>query len=215
MIKDMVRNMARNCANSMNGGLSTRWAYRFDGVDDYGVLANRAINPDGDNNFVFWSPDESASSTTIISQNVSGVISSREFQLYISSSGTLEIIFGGQVTQLCTRLEGYKPNKKYYLDLKGNTFTLAEGARTNIVRTSSFVKGSAREPNAVTVIGARTNGSVGAYSVFSKGLQYDLEINGTLWPIADRNQTIQPSIPAGNPLTLVNTTSAGWEEISV
>lgn len=208
--RPVVRSVCRNITGS-----TQRWALNFDGVGIRGVLANRAINVDGDNTFEFWSPDSFASASTVIAQNISNTSASREFHLYVSNVGGLEIIFGGTVTLLCTAAQGFEPNKKYWLSLVGATFTLAKESNTNIIRTGSYVKGVAREPLAVTCIGARTDGAIGTYSIFAKGIQRDVKINGTLWPMADRNQSIQPSVPAGNNMTISNATSANWVKVSV
>ena len=190
--RPVVRGVCRNIAAS-----TKRWALNFDGVGVRGQLANRAINPDGDNTFVFWSPDASAMSQVVISQNISNIISEREFQLYDNASGSLEIIFGGQVTTFCSRAQGYEPNKKYWLKLVGSTFSLAKDNELNVIRSGTLVKGAAREPLSLTVIGARTAGAVGTYSIFSKGIQRDIKINGKLYPMRDYNQAIQLPLPTG------------------
>jgi hypothetical protein len=77
------------------------------------------------------------------------------------------------------------------------------------VRTGTFTRGAAREPAAPTLIGCR-----GTFSQFFRGLQYDIRINGTLWEMGNRNESIQPSTPAGNNMTLVNTTSDRWEQVA-
>lgn len=175
-----------------------RWALNFDGVGVRGQLANRIINPDGDNSFEFWSPDiQNSTSGTIISQNISNVISDREFQLFDNTNGTLALVYGGQSTDLCSRAQGYEPNKKYWLEFTGNSFALSKGVKANIIKSGSFLRGVAREVNALTVIGARTAGSIGNYTIFSKGIQRDVRINGKLYPMRDYNQAIQLPMPTG------------------
>jgi len=192
---------------------NTRYAYNMDGIDDRWTLANRAINPDGDNAFEFYSPNLVASASTIIAQNISNTAASREFHLYAGvNSASLSVIWGGVETVLCTAAQGYEPNKKYWLNFAGSSFTLAKGTKSNVIRSASFTRGLSREPSAPTIIGARQNGA-GVFAVPFIGLQYDIKINGTLWSMADRNQSIQPSIPAGNNMTGANLNPDRWVEI--
>lgn len=188
------------------------FAYNFDGIDDRGVLATRAINPDGDNVFEFWSPSGSTGGI-IIAQNISATESAREFHLWRGASGELNVTFGGVTTRIATVGEGFKPATKYGLALIGTTAQLFEGGLNGtLVRNTTFTRGTAREPTASTLIGCRAAGA-GAFANFFQGLQYDIMINGTLWEMGDRNQVIQPSLPAGNPMTLFNTTSDRWQAV--
>jgi hypothetical protein len=123
------------------------------------------------------------------------------------------IVFGGVSTVLLTIAQGYKDSTRYGLTLIGNTFQIFEGGLDGtLVRTAAFTRGAAREPTAQTLIGCR-GANAGAFTQFFQGLQYDIRINGTLWEMGNRNEAIQPSTPAGNNMTLVNTTSDRWSEI--
>lgn len=170
-----------------------RWALNFDGVGVRGVLANRAINIDGDNTFEFYSSNPGIA--TIISQSISAVSTSREFQLY-NDANALVLNFGGSVLPLCTEAQGFEPNKKYWLTLIGNIYSLYKNSPTNLLISSGFNRGAAREPTAVTLIGCRGN-NAGAFSVYFQGIQRDIKINGIRWPMADRNQDIQLPSPTG------------------
>lgn len=189
---------------------NTRYAYNMDGIDDRWTLANRAINPDGDNTFEFFTGGNTNS--TIIAQNISATSTSREFQLYIGATPSLVIIFGGSITTLLTEAEGAKLNTKYFLNLTGSNYTVAEGISSNIIKNGAFIRGAAREPSAPTIIGARQNGA-GSFAAYLAGLQRDIKINGTLWKMDQRNQAIQPSIPAGNNMTGANLNPDRWVEI--
>lgn len=189
-----------------------RWVYNFDGIDDRGVLAFRAINPDGDNTFEFWKP--SNPNCTIIAQGIASNGAAREFQIWQGASRELNLVYGGVNTNaICTVAQGYTDGSKYFLTLEGTTATLAKDTPQNIIRTTTFTRGTAREPSASTLIGCR--GNDGSFTGFAQGLQYDVKINGILWPMSERNQTIQQSVPSGNNMTLFNTTSDRWQEVLV
>lgn len=193
-------------AHGKTGIEPSRFVYNNDGVDDYAVLANRAINPDGDLSLEFWSPNQSASAQSVIAQNFNDAGASREFHLYVTGGSTLELIWGGTVTVLLTAAQGYEPNKKFFVNFVGNSFSVAKNEASNIIRTSTFTRGAVREPTALTSIGARCGGSIGVYFVLYRGIQRDIKINGTLYPIADRNQTIQLPNPTGLGAELITPT---------
>lgn len=190
------------------------FAYNFDGVDDRGVLANRAINVDADNSFEFWTgPNHTG---VIIAQSISSSVSGREFTLVqtTTSDGRLELIVGGVSTTLITLAQGFKFNTRYGLSLVGTNFQLFEGGLSGtLARASTFTKGAAREPSALTIIGARENG-VGVFAVFFSGLQYDVRINGSLWVMGSRDSATQVSTPLGNTMTLFNTATARWQQVA-
>lgn len=176
-----------------------RWALGFDGVGVRGVLTNRAINPDGDNTFEFYAPSIAGGLQSIIMQTVSISGSGREFGLYFDSNlngGTLIMNFGGAFNGLCNASQGFEVGKKYFLSLVGNTFTLAKGVQSNVIRSGAITKGAVREPSVITYIGALPNGS-GGFSSYFVGIQRDVKINGVRWPMADRNQAIQLPQPSG------------------
>lgn len=174
-----------------------RWVYNFDGIDDRGKLQFRAINIEGDNTFEFWTPTNFTLNATIISQSISTAGNLREFQFGVDIGGVMYVGFGGIYTTVFTAAQGLKPATKYGVTLIGTQFSIFEGGLGGVlVKQSPFAKGAAREPSAVTLIGCRGNGA-GSYFQFFNGLQYDLKINGTLWPMADRNQPIQLPSPSG------------------
>jgi hypothetical protein len=189
------------------------FAYNFDGIDDRGVLTTRAINIEGDNTFEFWSPASLAVSQAIIAQNISATLTSREFTLFVDGNVGLSILFGGTITVIMTIAQGFKPTTRYGLTLIGNQAQVFEGGLNGtLVRTTTFTRGTAREPTAQTLIGCRGNGA-GVFTLFFQGPQYDIRINGVLWEMGNRNEAIQPSTPAGNSMTLVNTTSDRWQQV--
>lgn len=188
-----------------------RYAPFFDGVTQYGVLAQRAIDPDGDIDIEFYKWHDGIG--TIVAQNINGAQSEREFQLWQGAGKELQITIGGESTFLASVEQGYTLGSRYYLKVTGNTATLAKDSVSNVISSRQIVRGAIREPLAITTVMARTNGSVGSVSVFSGGLQYYVKINGTTWPMATRNNPMQPSIPAGNPLTIINHTDAMWRQV--
>lgn len=192
-------------------GAGLRWAYNMDGIDDRWTLANRAINPDGDIDIEFYSPID-AVQRTIIAQNISTTPANVEFQLFISgSTGNLGLNIGGAVVA-AANAGTFLAGEKLRLTLSGASLNVykASGA---LVKATTYTRGLAREPLAVTSVGARTSGAAGVYSEYFRGLQYNVKINGTLWPMADRNQAVQPSIPAGNNMTGANLNPDRWVEI--
>jgi hypothetical protein len=214
MLRSVMRPVMRPVMRSVLGGARQCFAYNFDGIDDRGVLANRAINIEGDNTFEFWSPASLAASQAIIAQNILSPVSAREFQLFVDGGVGLALVFGGAVSGIMTIVQGLKPATRYGLTLVGTTLQLFEGGLSGtLVRTVSFTRGAAREPTAPTLVGCRGNGA-GVFVNFFSGLQYDIRINGTLWEMGNRNEAIQPSTPAGNDMTLVNTTSDRWQQVA-
>jgi len=189
---------------SLTKGIATRgisvserqcWAYNFDGIDDRGVLANRAINIEGDNSLEFWSPNTlSGVARVIIAQNVTGTA---EFILQVSTSNIMQLNFGNAFNNLLTIAQGFKPSTRYGLTLIGTEAKVYEGGLAGtLVNTTAFVRGAVREPTAPTIIGARQSGA-GNFVNFFSGLQYDIKINGVLWEMGDRNQSIQLPTPTG------------------
>jgi hypothetical protein len=205
VVKSVCRNITR---------LGQRWALNFDGIGIRGVLANRAINVDGDIDIEFYSPSNFATFYTLISQNISTNAGFIEFRLIAFTSATpvLQLVVGGQVTDILTEVQGLRPNSKYRMTLIGNNLKVYFNGV--VIRDYIFTRGSQREPTAKTSIGAQTNGVIDTYYRFFSGIQRDVKINGTLWAISDRNQSIQPSVPAGNNMTISNATSANWVEVS-
>jgi hypothetical protein len=187
------------------------WAYNFDGIDDRGQLTFRAINIEGDNSLEFFSPNAlNGVVRVIIAQNVTGTA---EFILQVSTSNILQLNFGNAFTNLLTIAQGFKPSTRYGLTLIGTEAKVYEGGLAGtLVNTTAFVRGAVREPTAPTIIGARQSGA-GNFVNFFSGLQYDIKINGTLWEMGNRAQAVQPSLPAGNNMTLFNTTSDRWQAV--
>lgn len=176
---------------------AVRSAYNFDGVDDRGALLTRAINPDGDNTFEFFSPAViKAPTQAIVAQNITSTISAMEFQLFVAG-GTLEVVFGGGArTALMTAAQGFATNTKYGLTLIGTEAKLyLGGLGGTLLRTVTFPRGAAREPSAVTTIGCRT--SSGTFANFFEGKQHDIKINGVFWPIEANSQILQLPLPNG------------------
>lgn len=167
-----------------------RWALNFDGVGIRGQLANRAINPDGDIDIEWVSgPNVNFStSRTIMSQTLTTTTANQEFFMFIATNGNLAVRVGGVERGTAPAIV-YQPNTKYRWRLQGTTINL--WINDVLQPAMSFTRGTAREPSAVTTIGAAVN------SFFYLGVLRDIKINGTLWPIADANQTIQLPEPSG------------------
>lgn len=187
------------------GYVDSRFAPNFDGVDEYGVLATRAINPDGDNTLEFFTPPSFSLFRSIICQNISSNGANREFTLVTGPDGLL-VRIGGVETAIMTIAQGLKVSTYYGLSLIGTTAQVYEGGLGgSLVATTSFTKGAAREPTAQTIIGARGNGA-GLFASFYQGLQYNIRINGVLWSMDQRNQAIQLPEPSGLGAELITPT---------
>lgn len=194
------------------------WAYNFDGVDDRGQLAFKAVNMDGDNTFEFWTPiGVGATDQQIIAQNVNAGGASSEFRISYSDTGTFRqigITWGGSFTVIITNAHGLKSGTKYGLSLIGTQATLYEGGLDGtFIRSATFTKGAAREPTATTTIMARRGGTLTSYVQWASGIQRDIRINNVLWKMDAVGSSIQESTPPGNPMTLINTTPDRWVEV--
>ena len=177
------------------------YAYSFDGVDDRGVLAFRAINPDGDIDIEFRTGPTVPPigvDYTVISQCLTATFSGasgKEFTLYFNSVGVLQALLGGTYAGSGGPRAVLTPNTLYRWRLQGSTQTFwVNGVQVN---QFTVVRGTSREPSALTVVGAQTHGNINIFRGFYVGVISDLKINGVLWPIADRNQAIQLPSPSG------------------
>lgn len=171
--------------------ITKRWAYNFDGVDDRGQLAFRAINPDADIDIEWYQEFQEANNTAngvIVAQCGTGTNSTQEFRLtYLSAGRTLELIVGGAQT---TALAEAPKRGKYRITLVGSQLTVwVDGA---IVRSTTFNRGAARESSAPLWVGARQPSLN-----FFPGFLRDLRVNGRLYPMGDRNQVVQLPWPTG------------------
>lgn len=177
-------------------GVLRRFGYNNDGIDDYAVLPYRAINPDGNIDIEFWSPEKLDVVYQIVSQNITSNSASVEFSLESNALGSLIMRVGGAGVTVFTLAQGYLPSTKYRIFYDGTRVYLYS-ANGTLLRDVGLVRGTVREPTALTVIGAFTNNAINTYSRFFKGVQRDVKINGVLYPIQDRNQTIQLPQPSG------------------
>jgi hypothetical protein len=192
-IRSIVRNFVFSPVRSIFSALR-RWAYNNDGVDDYAVLANRGLNIDGPID-IKWTQDTQlkADGNVIVSQCGTGVNTTQEFRLTERSDGILEVIVGGAVSSVLSAAQGYERKGRYQITLFGTELKVYKNG--TLLRTETFTRGTAREPAAATLIGARPVS--GGFVNYCRGILRDIEINGVLWPIADRNQTIQLPSPSG------------------
>lgn len=183
-----------------------RYAYNMDGIDDRWTLANRAINPDGDIDIEWY--QLSSSGGHIVSQCDSSTLGQRELMLRWNT-GKLDFQIGGSsVTALSDNLN--IADGKWRVTYINTTVSVYHNDVLKL--TVNRAKGASREPAALTRIGVRNNG--GTFVEFFQGALYNIKINGVLWPMADRNQSIQPSIPAGNNMTGTNLNPDRWVEIT-
>jgi len=174
---------------------AVRSVYNFDGIDDRGQLAFKAIDPDGDIDIEFKTGatlPPAGASWTIVSQNITTTSANREFGLYTNNLNALQLLLGGAFSgNMGQPLEA---NRTYRITLVGTALTYFKDGVVTL--STTFNRGGAREPSALTGIAAR-NTAVASYGSYYAGNIYDLKINGTLWPISDNNQTIQLPSPSG------------------
>ncbi len=190
------------------------FALRLDGVNTFIQSQNRLINPNGDNTIEFWTPEDFSASRAIISQGITNLTASREFQLFTNSLGQMFMVMGGTSTQIATGVT-LGPSTKYGIVQTGNQVQLfLGGVDGTLLRTTTVSDGGAREPTAPTMIGARNSGALNTPVTFYKGLMPDIRINNNYYPLDARNQAIQLAQPDnGNPLTLFNVVPEQWEDI--
>jgi hypothetical protein len=201
-MRPLVRPLVRPLIRELARGRRRRWVYSFDGVDDFGVLGTRAINPDGDNTFEFFSP--AFMGPAVLSQSTSDVIANREFHLF-TDAVRLGVVYGGIITTLMTVANGFKVATKYGLVIAGNFFQLFEGGLDGAQVTSgALTRGAAREPMVPTRIGVRGSSTTGTANHF-QGIQRNIRINGTLWRIDQPQQAIQLPEPSGLGVELITT----------
>lgn len=202
MLRPVLRAVLQPVLRSTFAGLAKRWAYNFDGIDDRGQLQFRAIDPDGNIDIEFRTgpivPAAGSTDRTVISQCLTATFSGtsgKEFTLFFNSStGALQALHGGNFFSSNSSAI-LAPNTKYRWQLQGSTQTF--WVNDINVGSSSVTRGTARESTAQTVLMAQTHGSTSTFRGFGSGLFYDVKINGVLWSIADRNQSIQLPVPSG------------------
>jgi hypothetical protein len=175
---------------------AVRSVYNFDGIDDRGQLAFRAINPDGDIDIEWRSGPEVNFSTsrTIISQTLTTVAANQEFFMFVATNGNLAVRVCG-IERGTNPAIVYQPNTKYRWRLQGSIVNF--WINDVLQPAMSFNRGTAREVTATTQVGSTAN------TFFYRGQLFDLRINGVLYPIADRNQLIQLPSPSGLGLELI------------
>lgn len=189
----IARAITRSIVRPISANRKKCYALNFNGINTYAQLAERAIDPDGDNVFEFWTPNVLRNFDTIISQNSTGVFARREFQLF-TSSFELRLNLGGTDTALLATSQGLKTNTKYKLTLIGNQATVYD-ANGNVLRTTAFTRGAEREPLALTKIGANTD-SGGHANYFQGQLPY-IRINNYYYTFDAKGQAIQLPVPSG------------------
>lgn len=188
-------------------GKAVRGVCSFDGIDDRGQLAFKAINIDATNTIVFWTGDSNKETQVIISQNVSSTFNAREFQMWTAAFTTqLKMLVGGVENTIGNVL----PNTRYSITFDTGSFTLRLASTNAIVATGILTRGTFREDGATTRIACNTDGAGTANHY--KGRNSGITINGITWLIKDTRQDVQlPESPALG-ANIVNPASIVWEE---
>lgn len=165
--------------------------YDCDGVDDRGQFSGRLINPDGNIDLLIWTGSALKSTQVIISQSLSANIASREFQLWTAANTTqLYMLVGGASAHFVGNVQ---PERQYRIVYHGSTVQLFD-ADGQLVRTSNYVRGAVREPDAKTNLACNADGA--SFVNLFRGPFKGIEVNGLRYPINQRGQSIQLPYPA-------------------
>lgn len=206
VIEPMFQPMFEDLFQPMFGLPKICQAIRFNGANNYGQFANRLIDPEGDVDIEFWTPSVKGRSMAIIAQAID--VTGGEFQIIANSSLQLRFVLGGGGFTTLAENAQWEVSTRYRVTFIGNTLTLYS-SNNNVISQITYNRGTFREPSAKTVIGRRD------VTFYFSGLFPDIRINGNYYPLADRGQSVQHSVPDnGNPLTLFNTVPEQWEPIS-
>jgi hypothetical protein len=201
----------RPVMRSVLGGAPQCFAYNFDGIDDRGVLATRAINPDGDIDIEFTTgPIVPSAGCCIVDQSTTSNFAQKEIYLQFNTARVMQLVVGGAFLSSNTNVPPVEPNTTYRCQLVGGQLRyFRNGVQTQLINVT---RGTFREPTATTKIGAWGSGA--GFGGHYSGILYNIRINEVLWEMSNRAQAIQPSTPAGNDMTLVNTTSDRWQQVA-
>lgn len=210
MLRPIIRPLLRPLLLGLLGSKVMRWAYYFDGINDYGTLTSRAIDPNADID-IEWEQQGgvlNAQIQNIVNQSLSNTITSREFVMRWDN-GLLSVLVGGTPVIL-TSYSIAQTDGKWRFTLIGTVATVYKNDVV-VYTNPNRPRGAEREPTAVTAVAARNN--AGNYTEFFQGMLYNIKINGILWTISTKDSVTQASQPAGNTLTLANSDLANWTEI--
>lgn len=195
MLSPVLTNVARDVLRSVfPQSYAPRFAYNFDGIDDRISLGYRAINPEGDIDIEFSTGDTIPPigvARCIVDQSISATFSLKEFYLQFNTSGRMQVTHGGSFLSSHTAASPVKPNTKYRVTIIGNTLTYYEDG---VPQSINITRGTAREAPAQTKIGAWSLG--GGFSGYYIGQLLDVKINGILYPISEKDYSIQLPAPA-------------------
>ncbi|ELY5178971.1 hypothetical protein SNE85_000835 [Vibrio cholerae] len=189
------------------GGTSNikKYAPHFDGLTQYARLESRAIDPDADIPIDFWTPT-SGGVKTIIYQG-SGVSNLTDNDIWLLRNGdNIEFRCCGANRSLGALPDG----KKFRLTLIGTNLTLKD-SNDVIINSWVFNRGAYRSVNPVTLVGARLSGA--SYVNLFEGKIPNININNLYYAMDKVGQSVQPSAPPGNDLTIINHTNAMWVEV--
>lgn len=209
---DVILDTSTGSSSSGGGKPSTRVGYFLDGVNDFYTLEDRAINVDEDI-YVQWEQYNVTRNRdqTIISQNILSLESSREFSIDLTDKNKLRIIVGG-ASYTFNNPNNMAKNGKYRITLVGTILSLY--IDDTLTEQTGFVRGGAREPSAMTKIGARSNDSVEANTDYFQGVLFNTKINKTMWFISDNESATQIANPDNsNTLTANNYDASRWFQV--
>lgn len=199
VIRPVIRSVVSSVIEALNG--LRRWVYSFDGVDDRALPSFKAINVESDIDISFRTGPTvtwGSADRTVVSQCLTatfGGATGKEFTLYFNAvNGGLQGLIGGNFTPTAVSAP-LTPNSRYRWQLIGQA--LKVWFNDVLVLNTTVTRGTAREATAQTVVGAQTHGAVNTFRGYFIGQIFDMSFNGVLWPMADRNQSIQLPQPSG------------------
>ena len=217
MIRQLTRPLLRPLMRPLvgKGGSCERWVYDFDGVNDFAQFGQRLIDPEGDIDIEIQFGDLSGlvigTEYALVSQCESSTFNNKEFRLYLNSaSNAVQMQIGGTTYSGSTSALRPPSFSKLRVTLIGSDYTVQ--INDAILFNGTLNRGAAREPFALTRIGADRHGA--GFRAFFLGIIRDININGQLYPINNPASATQASVPDnGNPLTLFNTNQGRWSKI--
>jgi hypothetical protein len=181
------------------------FALTFDGSSIYGQMSARAINANNDV-VIEWEQRNVplTGSNSIVTQCNSDNPDARELQLKWLNGKLWFAMRGSMLVLLTDNVNS--ADGKWRVQIIGSSV----GAYFNdsLVFSVTRSRGISSEPAAPTRVGVLSSG--GVLQEYFSGVMFNLKINSRLWPINDKDQSVQQSSPTGNNLTLYGVNPDDW-----
>ena len=186
---------------------SGRWYFSGNGVDQYIETGVRIVDVDNLDGTVLEGVFDGGNGT-FYSQNISGSISSREFQIF-ENGGAILLVAGGSSTTISS---GDLGDGLYKFEFQSGSVAFYFGG--DIKAIVSYTVGAAREPSATFRILARGNGGSGV-GFLKSGTSYNHKLNdgsvyNYLFDDSFANNPVARNTGSGANATYINATEASW-----